>query len=62
MQGQLLIAFGDFLLMQHQLLVEFGDIRLLLRERMNQAQQRVRKALEVLPPHTPDLFEQAPPV
>jgi len=27
------------------------------RDRMNQAQQRVRKALEVLPPHTPDLFE-----
>ena len=32
------------------------------RERMNQAQQRVRKALEILPPHTPDLFEQDPPV
>jgi tetratricopeptide (TPR) repeat protein len=31
------------------------------RDRMKQAQQRVRKALEVLPPHTPDLFEEAPP-
>jgi hypothetical protein len=28
---------------------------------MKQAQQRVRKALEVLPPHTPDLFEESPP-
>ena len=31
------------------------------RDRMKQAQQRVRKALEVLPPHTPDLFEESPP-
>ena len=31
------------------------------RDRMKQAQQRVRKALEVLPPHTPDLFEELPP-
>lgn len=31
------------------------------RDRMKQAQQRVRKALEVLPPHTPDLFEESLP-
>jgi hypothetical protein len=45
-------------LLEHQQALRERDRQIdELRHRMAQAQQRVRKALEVLPPQTPDLFE-----
>ena len=56
------IAEREQSIAEHQKAIAERDRQLReYRDRMNQAQQRVRKALEVLPPHTPDLFEPEPP-